>query len=135
MNPYYGDALETMIKGWTRIDMLLALYDRTIENVQVAEAAYSANESQTFVDAQIAASQCILGLYEGLDTKEESAQNVARLLHFVAGRLEEKDFAQAIKFLQRLRDSFAQVRDEANTLEQDGKIPAFNGNYSFDRTV
>jgi flagellin-specific chaperone FliS len=115
--------------------MLLALYDRTIENVQVAEAAYSANESQTFVDAQIAASQCILGLYEGLDTKEESAQNVARLLHFVAGRLEEKDFAQAIKFLQRLRDSFAQVRDEANTLEQDGKIPAFNGNYSFDRTV
>lgn len=135
MNSHYGNAKETMIKGWTRIDMLLALYDRTIENIQTAKAAYESGESNLYVDARIAASQCILGLHSGLDTQEESAQNVARLLHFVAVRLEEDNFDEAILFLRKLRGTFAQIRTEASTLEREGKLPSFEANTSFNKTA
>ena len=135
MNSHYGNAKESMIKGYTRVDMLIALYDRTIEHIEAAKVAHAAGEAELFLNANISAIQCILGLHSGLDTEEETAMNVARLLHFIAVRFEEKNFDEAIHFLSKLRNTFEQVRSEASALEIDNKLPAFEATSNFNRTA
>ncbi|MCP4773074.1 MAG: hypothetical protein GY880_02420 [Planctomycetaceae bacterium] len=38
-------------------------------------------------------------------------------------RIEQQDFSDAIKFTKQLRESYAQIRDQAVQLESNGEIP------------
>ena len=127
MNPYQNYSIETTVNGWTRIDMLLALYDRAISTVRSAQRASQSNDSQGLANQMIEANKYILALHSGLDTEgDEVAANIARLLNFVMLRLEEQNFEEAIHFLEKLHATFDQVRDQAADLEKAGKIPPLN---------
>jgi len=66
----------------------------------------------------------ILGLHSGLDSENsEIAKDVGRLLNFVMLRIEQKNFDEAVQFLEKLHGSFSQIREEATELEKLGKIP------------
>jgi len=70
------------------------------------------------------ANKLIMGIHSGLDTeKYPVAVDVARLLHFIMTRIEQQDFSDAIKFTKQLRESYAQIRDQAVQLESNGEIP------------
>ena len=45
-SPHYP--IQTMFGGWTRIDMLLALYDRAIISVRGAQSAQQAGDEAEF---------------------------------------------------------------------------------------
>lgn len=115
--------------GWTRIDMLLALYDaalRTLDETLAAMAARGQAPPQLLLKAQ----QFVLLLLEGIDESAgEPAPSVRRLLVFVLERVQTTEAAawrDARKVLGQLREAFQQVADEARRLEQRGEIPPLN---------
>lgn len=124
MNYYQDHAMEAMVKGWTRVDMLIALYDRTMAAIRGVQLAEEANDAMMAATQRLEAHRLLLGLHCGLNTDEYPlAADVARLLNFVSRRFDEKNYDEAIRFLEKLHSSFSQIRDEAAQLEQDGKIP------------
>lgn len=127
MNDYQTYAIETMVNGWTRIDMLLALYDRTIASAKLTQQLYQTDDTTGYALASLETNKLLLGLHGGLDVeKYPLAGDVARLLNFIILRFAEKNFDEAIQFLEKLQNSFEQIRDEASELEKAGKLPALN---------
>ena len=123
---YYQNeqVLENMVKGWTRIEMLIALYDRAIGAVEEAKRALESEDSIQHARCKIEANKFILGLLSGLDSENcKIAFSVQQLLVFVMQRIDEKKYDDAIRFLGKLKHTFEQIRDEAASLEQCGKIP------------
>ena len=116
--------MDNMVKGWTRVDMLIALYDRTISAIELAQQAKDQGDNAQMATQLIQVNRFILALHSGLDIdNSELAGNIARLLNFVAYRLEQKNFGEAIRFLTKLQATFEEIREEATKLEKDGKIP------------
>ena len=127
MLEYQNYSPENQVNGWTRIDMLLALYDRAISSIRFAQEAEASNDTHLLASNTIEANKYILALHSGLKVhKDPVAENVARLLNFVMQRFAEKNYEESIHFLEKLRSSFAQIREEATELEKAGKIPPLN---------
>ena len=122
---YQSDqVLDNMIKGLSRIDMLLVLYDRTIASLEAAKSAKEASDAKMQQQYGYEVNKLIMGIHSGLDTdKYPMAVDVARLLHFIMTRIEQQNFSDAIKFTKQLRESYAQIRDQAVQLESKGEIP------------
>lgn len=105
--------------------MLLALYDRAIVSVRAAQEAHAANNAGVYAEKFLDAQKCILAIHSGLKPDEyEMAHDIARLLHFIMTRLCEHNFDEAVHFLEKIRNSFEAIREEATKLEKDGKIPS-----------
>jgi len=133
MNQYQNYAIETMVKGWTRIDMLLALYDRAISTIEDAKLAKESACAAELANKLIESQRLVLALHSGLNTdKFELAADVARLLNFVLLRLQEQNFDEANYFLGKLRASFAEIRDDATAMEKEGKIPPLSTSRGLD---
>ena len=127
MDAYQNYSLETMVSGWTRIDMLIALYDRSLANIRFAQVAKQSNDTRLMTNKLIETNKFILALHSGLNIEQDRvAVDVARLLNFVMLRLEEQNFEEAIYFLEKLQSTFEQIREEATALEKSGKIPPLN---------
>ena len=105
---YQSDqVLDNMIKGLSRIDMLLVLYDRTIASLEAAKSAKEASDAKMQQQYGYEANKLIMGIHSGLDTdKYPMAVDVARLLHFIMTRIEQQDFSDAIKFTKQLNKIF-----------------------------
>jgi flagellin-specific chaperone FliS len=117
-------ALESMVNGWTRIDMLLALYQRSIDSVQAAKSAKESQSESSMGVFVLEAQKTILAIHSGLKADEdEVARNIARLLNFVLMRIEEQNFDEASRFLEQLHESFSAIRETAVELEASGAIP------------
>ena len=113
-----------MVQGWTRIEMLVALYDRAITTIQFAQFAEQQHDEPLMTSKLLEANRFVLGLHAGLNPENcEIAQNIGRLLNFVMLRLEERKFDEAVHFLQKLKSSFEEIQEEAVALEKSGQIP------------
>lgn len=116
-----------MVNSWTRIEMLLALYDRAITTIEVAKDAEQQHDNALLTTKLLEANRFILALHAGLNTEVcEIARNVAQLLNFVMLRLEEHKFDEAIHFLKKLQNSFEQIQEVAVAMEKTGEIPPLN---------
>lgn len=114
--------------GWTRMDLLLALYDKALERLDRAEAALRANDPETAIP-QIAKTQLIVSaLASGVrvEVNPEANTNMLRLYEFVSHELVKASVGaveSARKVLRTLREGFEAVRTEANELERSGQLP------------
>ncbi len=121
-NPY--KKIGQFLGGWTRIDMLVAIYDRGIAAIVRAEQAELLKDDKLYAEKMIEAQKCILAIHGGLRPDEyEIAFDIARLLNFVLLCLEEKKYQDAVKILDNLRSGFEAIHDEAVELERQGQIP------------
>ena len=113
--------------GWTRVDMLLALYDAAIRDLHQAIEAYENENKDIAQQKRLHASRIVVQLQVGLDFDYgEIPQRIAQLCEFVqhcllTGGLDE--VKSALKVLGTLRDAFATIRDEAVSMEAAGQIP------------
>ena len=112
---------------WYRIDMLLALYDAAIRNVDAAIAAASRGDADLTRKHRHKALRIVLELYAGLDLSYgEVPQRVAQLCEFMQHVLltsESPQLASVRTVLRSLQEGFREIRAEAIALERAGKIP------------
>jgi len=68
---YQSDqVLDNMIKGLSRIDMLLVLYDRAIASLEAAKSAKEASDEKMQQKFGYEANKLIMGIHSGLDTEK-----------------------------------------------------------------
>lgn len=114
--------------SWTRIDMLLALYDAAVFASEHAVEAIHMGHQDKLISQRHRAQRLITELLAGVDAEQgEMANNVYRLLMFSLMQTTGSsvgEWKSVASILQQLRDAFAEIRDEAARLEQTGQIPA-----------
>lgn len=125
MNPYRRYQPSEPETGWTRMDLLLALYDKALERLDRADAALRAKDPSEALTLLLKVQQIIMALADGVrvEVNPEANANMLRLyeyaMHEVA-RATAPGIANARKVLQTLRQGFEAVREEANALERAG---------------
>ncbi|MEM7559671.1 MAG: hypothetical protein AAF394_11160 [Planctomycetota bacterium] len=113
------------VTSWTKVDMLLELYDHAISNLEVCQTTpeEARADDAVFSQAYLSAQKALWGLFSGIDAEaNEVAFNVLRLLHFVVVKIEEAEFDISINTLKGLRSAFASVQAEVNELELSGQL-------------
>lgn len=127
MNMRHTAYRQSTATSWTRIDMLLALYDGSLFAVQHALQAIQVGKQDKLITHRHRAQRLITELLAGVDAEQgELANNVYRLLMFCLMQTTEStadEWKSVASILQQLRDAFAEIRDEAARLEQIGQIP------------
>ena len=102
-----GYRLETQFGGWTRIDMLLAIYDKAIVATKGLQVAAAEGDEKKSVHRLIEAQKCILAIHAGLKPDEHDiAYNIARLLNFILMQLEEKNYEKRNCFPRKTSHRF-----------------------------
>lgn len=127
MNPYRAYE-QVHAAGWTRIDLLLALYDGAIAQL---EQSLTLVEKGSESDARRALGQFQLllsGLVAGVNPDGgELAVNFLRLYDFARHAAEEASAEKlrgALDVLTTLREGLGEIRPEAVRLEREGAIRA-----------
>lgn len=127
MNPY-AKYQEQTSPCWTRIDMLLALYDGAIERGEQALAALVQPASGDARPLIRKTRTIVMGLVSGIiPDGDPVTTNILRLLEYVLHALEQEkieDVRGALTVLQTLREGFQQIREEAAALERSGALAA-----------
>lgn len=129
MNPYTKNQQQTT-PSWTRIDMLLALFDGGVERCEQALTALERQDQATAQKLLLKARLIVMGLMSGIVADDDPVtttmlQLYEYCLHSLAqGGLE--DVRGARNVLNILREGFLKVRPEANALERSGAIPPIN---------
>jgi flagellin-specific chaperone FliS len=122
--------------GWTRIEMLLEVYDHAITALEGTQVSLQQEDQAAFAKHYVAAQKAMLAIHSGLEPhKDQVAYNVACLLHFAIDCCQQRKFADAIKVLQELRSGFAAVAEEVNQLERDGTLPPVPDRDCFQQTA
>jgi flagellin-specific chaperone FliS len=113
--------------GWTRVDLLLALYSSAIRDIDDALTAIDKNDTEASQQKRNHAMRVVLQLQTGLDFDYgELPLNVFRLCEFVQHALltgEKERLASARGVLATLHDAFETIRAEAVELEGRGDVP------------
>jgi flagellar protein FliS len=129
MNPHlaYRQTQRQTAAG-TRIDLLLALFDKAIDKLTQARAELPSPRAVPLISR---AQLIVLALAGGVrpEVDEQMGTNMLRLYEFVARRLaagKAADVDDALKVLGTLRDGFRAVRDDAVRLERSGELPALD---------
>jgi flagellar secretion chaperone FliS len=129
MNPYRAYSKPNHSSGSTRIDLLLAVYDKALLRLDQAEAAIKAGQMAMAVPllakAQFAVSTLAGGVRAGAGN--EQGINMLRLYNFVVHELtvpRVEKVESARKILKTLRQGFEAIRAEANALERSGRLPS-----------
>lgn len=124
---------QSLFGGWTRVEMLLQIYDRAIACLEGCRISLEQDDQAAFAQHLMGAQKAILAIHSGLKPDEHDvAFNIARLLHFVLLRIEKRDFEAACKVLQELRDGFAAVADQVDEMERAGEIPPIPASDAFE---
>lgn len=112
------------LDGMSRIDMLVALYDRALSHLdQIGPAGETGDDAARALHL-FKAQKVIAGLHAGLaDGDNPLAGNLARLFEFCQHQIASGKPVQARRTLAMLREAYAAIRDEGNQLESAGAIP------------
>lgn len=114
--------------GWTRIDLLLALYNKAVERLDAALLALGQGDTTAAVSQMSKTQLIVTELASGVrvDVNPEANTNMLRLYEYVAHELTKPEplhIGNARKVLVTLREGFEAVRAEANELERSGQLP------------
>ena len=136
MNPYQVYREQQTI-GWSRIDLLLALYDGAIERLEQTRQALARADRTAAAPLLVRSQRIVLELAASLDFKYgEVSKNLHRLYLFVMGAMSgtKPDIEAALAVLRVLREGLEGIRPEAIQLERSGAIPPADEPYGLRAT-
>lgn len=125
MSPHFSYQ-RTAAAAWTRIDLLLTVYDVGIQTAQAALNALAAGDEAGAVRCRLKFYRVLMQILDGLDTRYETTQNIQRLALFMFDRSTKgrpEDWRSVLRILQILREGFGAIRDQAIEMEAQGLIP------------
>lgn len=116
--------------SWTRIDMLLHVYDHAIRAVKEGAGALSRKENIDNKLLRIDAQSKVMLIVDGLSPDQGSVpQNILRICEFVIDITcgnDAKAWTTAAEMLEVIRSGFDEIKEQARVAEAEGKIPALD---------
>ncbi len=113
--------------AWTRIDMLLVIYEAAIEALDRGIAILESQEHSDLLHARTDAQRKILLIAEGLSIDEDpTVAQIMNLCVFVLDQLQSDSVEQwktSVKLIETLHEGFQEIADDARQLERTGQIP------------
>ncbi len=129
MNPYTKNQQQT-VPSWTRIDMLLAIFDGGVERCEQALAALERQDHAAAKKLLIKARLIVMGLASGVIADGDPVTTtILQLYEYALHSLAQggiEDVRGTLNVLRILREGFQKVRPEAVELERSGVIPPIN---------
>ncbi|HTU19773.1 MAG TPA: flagellar export chaperone FliS [Gemmataceae bacterium] len=129
MNPYAAYQRQSA-PAWTRIDMLLALFDGGVERCEQALAALERQDPLAAKKLLVKARLIVLGLASGVIADGDPLSTLKlQLYEYAQHSLEQgsvEDVRGALGVLRTLREGYQKIRPEAADLERRGMIPPIN---------
>ena len=114
----------------TRIDMLVALYDKAHTHLNQALHALEREDISTATSSLFKTQVIVYALASGVDPNyDHVTQNMIRLYEFMLHRLsvcETERIQDVLKVLTILREGLEAIQPRARNLELSGKIPPLN---------
>jgi flagellin-specific chaperone FliS len=115
----------------TRVDLILTLYRKALDHLTQARVALAGQRPDEALPCLSKTQLIVMGMAAGLPAyKDEAALNFLRLYEFVAYQMVQGTLASvdaAARVLQTLLKGFETVREQAVSLELQGKIPPLEG--------
>ncbi len=112
---------------WTRVDMLLTLFDGALERLEPAHAALERGDREAALPLLARGQVLVAELATGINPAYgELAINLLRLYEFATHSLNQATADRvegALRILRTLRQGFEAIRDEAVDLERRHEIP------------
>ncbi|WP_437206716.1 hypothetical protein [Planctomicrobium sp. SH664] len=112
--------------GWTRIEMLLAIYDATIAGLEAGIDEGGRGGQAELLQQRFRVTKLLLLLLDGIDVGSgEVAQRIHDLCVFCIEQVNSPGLTgweNALSILQTLRAGFEGIREEANQLEASGQV-------------
>lgn len=111
--------------SWTRIDLLLTVYDVGIQTANAALAALAEDDAAEATRQRLKFYRVLMQILDGLDAQYEMTQNIQRLALYMFDRSTHgtaNDWRSVLKILHTLREGFQAIRDEAVELESRGQV-------------
>ncbi len=117
--------------GWTRIDMLLHIYNHTINSLQNgADLLRSGSSVDELILARLDAQKKILLITDGLAVDQGgTAVQVMRLCVYALDQIQTDSveaWESAAQVLSTVREGFEGIQGAARAAEQAGEIPALD---------
>lgn len=126
MNPYETYQRQRTT-SWTRIEMLLALYEGAIARLEEARSLLASGNAVGAAPALVRAQRIVAELLSGVDLSHgEVPSNFQRLYAFVLQAIASSEARQidgALEVLRTLQEGLLEIRTEATQLERSGAIP------------
>ena len=128
MNPHQ-QYRRTSSWGWTRIDMLIHIYNHTINALlNGAELLERASTESELIAARADAQKKILLIADGLAVEQGgTAVNVMQLCVFALEQIQTESaeaWRSSATVFSTVREGFLEIQDEVREQEQSGKLPA-----------
>ncbi|MCA9212002.1 MAG: hypothetical protein KDB27_02970 [Planctomycetales bacterium] len=122
-------SVATTATQWTRVDLLLALYDRTISTLEtLAESLQTQGVSA--IRYQTRAMFLLEQIIDGIDAEQcDYASEIMRLCEFAFRAINNRNteaIEKSAAAFRTIREGFATVRDDAVAMEMRGDIPSVN---------
>jgi flagellin-specific chaperone FliS len=109
---------------WTRIEMLLELFDTTLLTLERARSAEERGEEQIVTRELIAAQRLVAGLIAAINPESgELSAQLGPMYLFIVERIGARDIAPAVRVLSTLRDAFEGIRPQAIAMELTAGFP------------
>ncbi|GAB5440472.1 MAG: hypothetical protein Fues2KO_08210 [Fuerstiella sp.] len=114
--------------SWTRIDMLLLIYENAIEALDKGVSILESEDQSEMLHVRVDAQRKVLLIAEGLSVDEDpTAAHIMNLCVFILDQISTDDvesWKTSVKLLETLHEGFQGIADEARELEKKGSIPA-----------
>ena len=118
---------QTATTSMTRVEMLVALYDKTTRTLEEGIDALGADDIERFRECQQTIYKCLLLLLDGLNPElGEIPENIQQLCVFTLQLVTQSsavNWRQALKVLRPIHQAFEQIREEGIEMELRGEIP------------
>jgi len=130
---------DQVTSDWSRIDMLIALFDKAIEVLDKLLLARDDNDEIQYQQQTLFFMQVMLHFRTGLNPEYgELPLQMLRLYEYIEHSVATRDTEQlqsARTILSDLRDSYNSIRDKATELEKHGEIPSLSHQQLCDKTA
>jgi flagellar secretion chaperone FliS len=124
--------------AWTRIDLLLTVYDVGIQTAHGALNSLAKGDEEGATRHRLKFYRVLMQILDGLDTKYETTHDIQRLALYMfdrASKGRQDDWKSVLKILNVLRDGFSAIRDQAVEMESRGLVPSVDATSAINVSV
>lgn len=129
MNPY-SKYKQASSLSWTRIDMLLVVYDQTVFALDEGQRLLAENRTSELPGVRLKAMRALVAIVDGLDLAQPGLPvQILRLVEFSLEQIKSDSpdaWRAASNVISKLREGFLEIQEQARVDEYEGRIPALN---------